>query len=91
MSDDVDPATVEHVAEQARIDRSDAEVSALVEDFADILGYFEILEEVPEVEDDPDLVNVMRTDTVEESLSREETLRNAPESEDGFFKGPPVG
>jgi len=36
------------------------------------------------------LVNVMRTDEVNESLSQEEALQNAPETEDGFFKGPSV-
>jgi aspartyl-tRNA(Asn)/glutamyl-tRNA(Gln) amidotransferase subunit C len=91
MSEDVDPAAVEHVADLARVDLSDTEVSTLVDDFEDILEYFEALEDVPEIEDDPDLVNVMRSDSITESLSREEALRNAPESEDGFFKGPPVG
>lgn len=91
MSEEVDPAAVQHVADLARVDLSEAEVSALVEDFEDILEYFETLEDVPEVDDEPDLVNVMRSDTVEESLSHEDALKNAPESEDGYFKGPPVG
>jgi aspartyl-tRNA(Asn)/glutamyl-tRNA(Gln) amidotransferase subunit C len=45
---------------------------------------------VPEVESEPDLVNVMREDEVQEGLTQEEALANAPETEDGFFKGPKV-
>jgi aspartyl-tRNA(Asn)/glutamyl-tRNA(Gln) amidotransferase subunit C len=32
----------------------------------------------------------MRTDEVEDCLDQEEALGNAPDSEDGFFKGPRV-
>jgi aspartyl-tRNA(Asn)/glutamyl-tRNA(Gln) amidotransferase subunit C len=45
---------------------------------------------VPEVEPDPDLVNVFRPDEVQDSLSQEEAIRNAPETEDGYVKGPDV-
>jgi len=86
----VDPETVRHVADLARIDLDDDEVERFTEKFADILEYFETLDEVPEVDEEPDLANVMRPDEVEDSLSQEEALRNAPESEDGFFKGPKV-
>jgi aspartyl-tRNA(Asn)/glutamyl-tRNA(Gln) amidotransferase subunit C len=91
MSEDVDPEAVEHVADLARIDLSASELSDLAADFEDILEYFDRLEEVPEVDQDPELVNVMRADEVRESLDREEALENAPETEDGYFKGPPVG
>jgi aspartyl-tRNA(Asn)/glutamyl-tRNA(Gln) amidotransferase subunit C len=86
----VDPETVRHVADLARIDLDDDEVERFTEKFADILEYFETLEEVPEVDEEPDLANVMRPDEVEDSLSQDEALGNAPESEDGFFKGPKV-
>lgn len=91
MSDSVvDPEEVEHVAGLARVDLSDAERERFTEQFADILSYFEALDEVPEVEDEPELTNVMRPDDVRESLDQEEALRNAPDSEDGYFRGPPV-
>jgi aspartyl-tRNA(Asn)/glutamyl-tRNA(Gln) amidotransferase subunit C len=32
----------------------------------------------------------MRPDEVREALSQEEALENAPETEDGYFKGPRV-
>jgi len=86
----VDPEEVRHVAELARVDLDEDEVATFAEQFGDILDHFETLEEVPEVESEPDLVNVMRPDEVRESLSQDEALRNAAESEDGKFKGPNV-
>jgi aspartyl-tRNA(Asn)/glutamyl-tRNA(Gln) amidotransferase subunit C len=86
----VDADDVRHVAELARVDLADEEVAEFTGQFGDILDYFEALDEVPEVDSEPDLVNVMREDEVEEGLTQEEALANAPETEDGFFKGPKV-
>jgi aspartyl-tRNA(Asn)/glutamyl-tRNA(Gln) amidotransferase subunit C len=86
----VDSEAVEHVADLARVDLDDDEVDAFTAQFAEILEYFEALDEVPEVEAEADLVNVMRADEVEESLDQDEALDNAAETEDGFFKGPRV-
>ena len=72
------------------VDLSAEDVDRFTDQFAEILAYFETLEEVPDVESEPDLVNVMRADEVEESLDQDEALANAPEREDGFFKGPKV-
>jgi aspartyl-tRNA(Asn)/glutamyl-tRNA(Gln) amidotransferase subunit C len=91
MSDPaVDREEVRHVASLARIDLDDDEVDRFAEQFADILDYFETLDEVPEVESEADLANVMRPDEERESLSQEDALQNAPDSEAGFFKGPKV-
>jgi aspartyl-tRNA(Asn)/glutamyl-tRNA(Gln) amidotransferase subunit C len=86
----VDAAEVEHVAELARVDLDSEEVDAFAAQFAEILEYFDALDEVPEVDADEDLVNVMRADEVEESLDQAEALQNAESTEDGFFKGPRV-
>jgi aspartyl-tRNA(Asn)/glutamyl-tRNA(Gln) amidotransferase subunit C len=90
MSDSVDADEVEHVADLARVDLDDDELAAFADQFGDILAHFEALEEVPEVEAEPDLVNVMRDDEIRESLSQDEALENADDSEDGRFKGPKV-
>ena len=84
------PEDVRHVASLARVDLDDEQVDEFAAQFADILEYFETLDEVPEVERDADLVNVMRPDEERESLGQEEALRNAEETEDGYFKGPNV-
>ena len=88
--DPVDDEEIRHVAELARIDLADEEIDRFAEQFADILGHFEALDSVPEVEAEPDLVNVLRPDEAESCLSQAEALRNAPETEDGYFKGPKV-
>ncbi len=87
---DVDDEEVRHVASLARVDLEEAEVERFAAQFADILEYFEALEEVPDVDADAELTNVMRPDEVREGLTQEEALRNAPETEDGYFVGPRV-
>lgn len=86
----VDQEEVEHVASLARIDLDDDEVERFASQFEDILDAFDALDEVPEVERESDLVNVMRPDEERDCLSQAEALANAPETEDGYFKGPRV-
>ncbi|NUB92046.1 Asp-tRNA(Asn)/Glu-tRNA(Gln) amidotransferase subunit GatC [Haloterrigena sp. SYSU A558-1] len=91
MSDDaVSPEEVRHVAGLARVDLDDDEVDRFARQFADILEYFETLDEVPEVDREAALTNVMRPDEERDSLDREAALENASETEDGYFKGPNV-
>ncbi len=91
MSDTpVGPDEVRHVAALARVDLDDEEVERFADECAEILGYFETLDEVPEVDPSPDLVNVLRVDEVRDGLTREDALRNAAGTEDGYFKGPNV-
>ncbi|MCH7659980.1 MAG: Asp-tRNA(Asn)/Glu-tRNA(Gln) amidotransferase subunit GatC [Euryarchaeota archaeon] len=86
----VSPEEVRHVASLARVDLDEGEVEAFTEQFVEILEAFETLDEVPEIEDSEGLENVMREDEVREGLSQEEALENAPESAEGYFKGPSV-
>ena len=86
----VDDEEVRHVASLARVDLEEREVERFADQFADILGYFEALDDVPDVDGEADLANVMRPDEVREGLTQEEALANAPETEDGYFKGPNV-
>lgn len=86
----VDHEEVRHVAHLARVDLDDAEVETFADQFGDIVEHFEALDSVPEVESETELVNVMRDDEVTDCLDQEEALANAPESEDGYFKGPNV-
>jgi len=81
---------VDHIAGLARIDLDEDERERFAAQFDEILGAFEALDEVPEVDREPELTNVMRPDEAEESLDREAALRNAAEVEDGRFKGPRV-
>ncbi|MCW8172945.1 Asp-tRNA(Asn)/Glu-tRNA(Gln) amidotransferase subunit GatC [Natrialba swarupiae] len=78
------------MAQLARVGLADDEVDQFTRQFADILEYFETLDEVPEVDRETDLANVMRPDVERDSLESEEALRNAADTEDGYFKGPNV-
>lgn len=90
MSESVDPEEVRHVAALARVALDDDEVARFADQFGDILAYFDALDEVPAVDREADLTNVMRADEVRDSLSQEEALENAGERVDGYFKGPRV-
>jgi len=86
----VDESEVAHVAELARVDLPEEDLQRFVGQFAEILSAFDSLDEVPEVDRDADLTNVMRPDEVEPSLDQSTALANAPECEEGQFKGPNV-
>lgn len=86
----VDEEDVRHVAELARVELSAKDVERFRSEFVDILGYFDRLEEVPDVEPADDQDTVLRPDEIHDSLDQSEALRNAEDTEDGFFKGPPV-
>jgi len=86
----VDESEVEHVADLARVDLAEDDVTRFVDQFAEILEAFDSLDEVPAVDREADLTNVMRPDEERASLSQDEALANAPEHEEGQFKGPNV-
>jgi len=86
----VDPEQVRHIADLARVELDEDESDRFADQFEEVLEYFETLEEVPEVEREPELTNVLRADEVETGLSQDDALANAADSEDGYFKGPRV-
>ncbi|MFP4625100.1 MAG: Asp-tRNA(Asn)/Glu-tRNA(Gln) amidotransferase subunit GatC [Natronomonas sp.] len=86
----VDETEVEHVATLARVDLDAEELERFASQFEEILEYFKALDDVPDVDDTTDLTNVMRPDEIREGLTQAEALSNAPETEDGYFKGPNV-
>lgn len=90
MTEHVDPDEVRHVAELARVDLDDDEVERFADQFEDVLDLFDSLEDVPAVDREAELTNVFRADEVRDGLDRAEALANAPETEDGYFKGPRV-
>jgi aspartyl-tRNA(Asn)/glutamyl-tRNA(Gln) amidotransferase subunit C len=86
---------VEHVARLARLEVSVDEKQNLTEQMNRILLYMEKLSEldttgVPPTSHVIDLYNAFRDDQVQESLSRDESLKNAPETNDAEFVVPRV-
>ncbi|WP_027094523.1 Asp-tRNA(Asn)/Glu-tRNA(Gln) amidotransferase subunit GatC [Cohnella thermotolerans] len=86
---------VEHVANLARLELSEAEKEQFAGQLNAILEYAEKLNELNTEGIEPTshvlpLYNVMREDEVRPSLPAEKALSNAPEEEDGHFKVPAV-
>lgn len=86
---------VEHVAQLARLELTDAEKTRFAEQLSHILTYVDQLQSVP-TEGVPLTASVaneepvLREDTPRECLSLEQALANAPESSDGFFVVPRI-
>lgn len=82
---------VEHIAELADIGIIKEELDDFTVQFNRILDYFDILDTIEgNTGYEPDLNNVLREDVVCPSLPQEDALKNAGETEDGFFKAPRV-
>jgi len=86
---------VDHISWLASIKVSEEERSAFVASFNSVLDYFHQLDELETEDVEPtyrvvDLTNVFREDVVKESISQEESLRNAPRTENGYFKSPRI-
>tara|TARA_Y100000817_G_C16494460_1_gene383899 strand:- start:246 stop:530 length:285 start_codon:yes stop_codon:yes gene_type:complete len=87
----VNVETVQHISELAKIDLEDEEVEIFTKQFGQIINYFEILDEVPEIEIRLDVKNVLRDDEEGESLPRGEVFQNVDENtKKDYFKGPKV-
>jgi aspartyl-tRNA(Asn)/glutamyl-tRNA(Gln) amidotransferase subunit C len=80
-----------HIAELADVGINTEELTAFTHQFNAILDYFDVLDRVTgDTAVTRELINVMREDRAEPSLPREEVLRNAAATEDGFIKAPRV-
>ena len=91
----ISDAQVEHVAQLARLALSAEEKQRFTEQLNAILSYMEQLNEVPTEGVEPtahvlDLVNVLRDDTVYQTLNADTALANAPETAHHFFVVPRI-
>ena len=91
----VDVEEVKAVAENARIKVTDEEAEEFTEDFQEILGMFETLDQVDTEDVEPSFHPVeteskTREDKKEATLEREEVFQNTENEEDEYFKGPSV-
>jgi aspartyl-tRNA(Asn)/glutamyl-tRNA(Gln) amidotransferase subunit C len=86
---------VEHVAWLARLELSEEEKERFSKQLGQVLEHASKIKEVDTSDVLPTshslpLKNVFREDKVEESLSQEETLANAPKKEKGAFLVPKI-
>ena len=89
------PEEVTHIAELARLQLTEQELARYAEQLSDILDYAARLQSVDTSGISPtDRVintgNVLRKDESRRGLSHKELLANAPETEKGQFKVPPI-
>jgi len=86
---------VKYVAHLARLALTPEEEEVIGAQLASVLGYIEKLKEVDIAGIEPmahafPLVNVLRPDAVQPSLSQQEALRNAPAQANGLFIVPKI-
>ena len=86
---------VEHIAELARLQLTDEELARYAEQLSEILDYAARLQSVDTSGISPTARvitagSVLREDEVRPGLSRQELLDNAPETEKGQFRVPPI-
>lgn len=86
---------VEYVARLAQLRLDDDAKKRLVKDLSSILNYIDKLNELDTTDIEPmlhvlDVSNVYREDVVGESLSQEDALRNAPNSDGEYFLVPRI-
>jgi aspartyl-tRNA(Asn)/glutamyl-tRNA(Gln) amidotransferase subunit C len=86
---------VEKIAQLAKLSFTDEEKQIFAEQFNQILGYMEKLNEldtehVPPTAHVLGLVNVMRNDEVKPWPSPQDILVNAPKTNNGYFSVPKV-
>ena len=86
---------VKHIAELARLQLTDDEMARYAEQLSDILDYAARLQSIDTSGISPtervsSAGNVLRKDKARPGLSQQELLDNAPETEKGQFRVPPI-
>ncbi len=82
---------LDHLSKLARVELPEKQRPKLKKQLSEILDYFKKLEKLDTEKNEPTsqttgIVNATRKDEVTESLSTKEVLKNAPDTDDGFFK-----
>ena len=86
---------IRHLARLAKIEVPENEEALLTSQLNNVLIFFREIEKV-ETSDIPPTFhvakakNVLREDTIERSLPRDEALNNASRKENGYFKAPKI-
>jgi aspartyl-tRNA(Asn)/glutamyl-tRNA(Gln) amidotransferase subunit C len=80
-----------HIAKLARVELTEQEIEKFSEQLSDIIGHFDVLNSVDTQDVEPTahtlpLRNVMADDESRPSLTREEVLAMAPNTEAGYLR-----
>ncbi len=91
----IDKKEVEYIANLARLEVSEKEAKKFTSQLGVILEHVAKISEIGTKEIKPtshavEINNVLREDKVDNEVSKEESLSNAPDSEEGAFKVPRI-
>lgn len=91
----IDKATVDHIANLARLEFDDQSKDEMVKDLNNIVAFVEKLNELDTTGIDPliymnEEVNILREDEAKTEITQEEALMNAPKKDSDYFKVPKV-
>ena len=91
----VDKELIKKVAENARLELSEAEINEFVPQLKEILDAFSTLDTLDTIRVRPsfqpvEIKDALREDKARQCLSQEEALKNTCHKKDGYFKGPRV-
>jgi aspartyl-tRNA(Asn)/glutamyl-tRNA(Gln) amidotransferase subunit C len=91
----VDEKLVDHLAHLSRLSFNETEKETIRKDLEKIIGFVDKLNELDTTGVQPlrhmsEVMNVMREDELNGSISREVALKNAPVTDGEFFKVPKV-
>ncbi len=95
MAKKIDQTQVKKVAKLSRLELTDVEVAEFTGQLSAILDYVEKMNELDTTGVEPlahclPISNVLREDSVKESLGTEKALANAPQRDEEFFKVPKI-
>lgn len=91
----VDDALIEKLANLSMLQFDEKEKEEIKADLQKMIGFIDKLQELDTTGVEPlmhmtDEVNVLRTDSVGNMISREQALQNAPHNDGTYFKVPKV-
>lgn len=91
----IDKATVDHIANLARLEFENESKDEMVKDMNNIVSFVEKLNELDTTGVEPliyltDEVNILREDEVKQDITQKEALMNAPKKDSDYFKVPKV-
>ena len=86
---------INHLAHLAKLEFSDEEKVELKQDLEKMIGFVEKLKEVDTTGVEPllhitDAVNILREDEAEKTITKQEALLNAPQTDGNFIMVPKV-
>lgn len=95
MANSIDLKTVDEIAHLARLEFDDEAKKEILNDMNRMLAFVDKLNELDTKDLEPLIYmteerNVLRADEVDQTLTQEEALKNAPKKDSDYFKVPKV-